>query len=167
MYMKKNLAQKRMLRNSIIVIAGVIIVVFVVQQWKGPMNEMGSAKLPAGSPVPGSAQALYNTTWVWGSMVKGTTPVTPKKAGVFTLTLTPDGKVNAKTDCNNVSGTYQVGSDGVISFSTLSSTKKFCEGSQEAEFTMGLNRVRSYTIDASGNLTLFFANDAGAMNFVQ
>lgn len=119
-----------------------------------------SRKLPEGSTPSGSPSALQNTTWVWQkTLVDGINAVSPNKPGVFTLTFGADGNLSGKTDCNGFFGSYTPGSDGFIKFGPLGSTMMYCEGSQESMFTGAIGKVNRYSLDASGNLTLFAGND--------
>ncbi len=122
------------------------------------------SKLPPGSVAPGSPELLKGTTWSWEKTVMNDdTVVTPKKADVFLVTLDEDGTVKGKTDCNNFSGSYQIGSDGVITFGPLASTKMFCENSQEADFVGPISKVKNYSLDTSGNGKLLLYFNEGLM----
>lgn len=125
-----------------------------------------SSKLPAGSEAPGTQEQLVAKPWVWtGSTLKDGTKVEPKKAGAFTINFTADGKVRGKTDCNAFSGSYFFGSDGVIVFGALASTKIYCEGAQEGVYTAELSAVSAYQV-ATDSLTLKL-QDGGTMSFRQ
>ncbi len=122
-----------------------------------------SSKLPAGSTAPGSAEAIIGSTWMWQKTVmKDATVVTPQKASAFTISLSADNTITGKTDCNGFTGTYTIGSDGVISVGPLASTKMFCEGSQETVFTGMISKVRGYIVDTK-SLTL--NTEVGVMMF--
>ena len=125
-----------------------------------------SGKLPAGTTPAGDFSLVTGTTWMWQKtlMSDGTT-ITPKEAGAFTITFSGAGKVSGKTDCNGFSGGYQVGTDGVLTFSPLASTLMFCEYSQEAVFTGMISKVNRYMIGTDGNLVLLLAVDSGSMIF--
>jgi heat shock protein HslJ/membrane-bound inhibitor of C-type lysozyme len=125
-----------------------------------------SSKLPAGSGVPGTQEQLAANSWVWtGSTLKDGTKVVPKKADAFTISFTADGKISGKTDCNAFSSSYLFGSDGVIVFSAIASTKMYCEGAQEGVYTSELGMVSAYQVSVDG-LTLKL-QDGGTMSFRQ
>ena len=124
-------------------------------------------KLPAGSAAPGNPAALVGT-WVWQKTVMSDgSVITPKKPGVFALTLTSDGRASGKTDCNGFGGDYKVGSDGVLTFGPFMSTLMYCEGSQEGEFNGPLSKAQRYSFDAAGNLTIGLEEGAGAVVFTR
>ncbi len=109
-----------------------------------------SGKLPAGSKAPGTAEELRASTWVWTKTVNADgSVVTPKKPGVFTLTFGSDARVTGKTDCNGFGGTYELGSDGIISFGPFMSTQMFCEGSQETEYSNAVYTSHHYTVSGT------------------
>lgn len=82
------------------------------------------------------------------------------------MTLTTDGKVAGTTDCNNFFGSYTLASDFFVSFGSLASTKMCCDGSQDAVFTIELQKVSGIRVDMSGNLALILS-DVSAMSFVK
>jgi heat shock protein HslJ/membrane-bound inhibitor of C-type lysozyme len=106
---------------------------------------------------------LTSGVWVWDQTFNGTGPeankggiIKPKKYGDFTLTFTVDGKVNGKTDCNGLGGTYEFG-EGKITFGPLASNLMYCEGSQEADFIKMLTNSTSsiiYAYNSTDQLTL-------------
>ncbi len=113
---------------------------------------------PAGVPILG--------TWSWQKTVMSNgTVVTPKKVDTFSITFTNDGKVEGTTDCNSFSSSYSQPATGAITFGPLASTKMFCEGSQEADFTTPFSQVRTYTV-AGTNLTLKLSG-GGTMTFIK
>jgi heat shock protein HslJ len=106
---------------------------------------------------------LTEKTWTWVKTTKGTTTTsTPKKEKAFTVTFTQTGSLQGTTDCNKFLGTY-TSSSNKISLSQLGSTKMYCEGSQENEFTATLQKITSYSIDNENNLVLTTAS--GTMVF--
>ena len=108
---------------------------------------------------------LTSGVWVWQQTLNGTGPeaakggiVKPKKYGDFTITLTPDGKVIGKTDCNGFGGTYEF-SEGKITFGPFASTLMYCEGSQEADFIKMLtNSTSSHVFGVNSEDQLTFEN---------
>ncbi len=135
-------------------------------------EETPKPKLPAGSTPPGNPSLIKGNTFVWQKTVlnasatgSGSSEVVPNKPGVFTLQFLADGRLVGKTDCNNIAGPYQIGSDGVMTFGPLSSTLMYCEGSQEEVYDNMISNVRRYTVDTSGNLTLVLDANGGVMIF--
>lgn len=108
-------------------------------------------------------KGLIQKTWTWTKTTSGTTTtVTPKKETAFTITFTETGSIQGTTDCNKFLGTYTATSNK-ISLSQLGSTKMYCEGSQEQDFTNTLQKISAYTIDKDNNLILTTAS--GTMVF--
>ncbi len=145
--------------------------VFITQNGKIVFNGStgkpvgGQGKLPAGSQAPGDPKALIGT-WIWQQTVMRDAPViTPKKAGIFTVTFGADGKLSGTTDCNNFGSEYKVASDGIMTFGPFASTLKFCADAQEAVFTSQLMSISRYSFDVDGNLIINVDNDAGSMIF--
>lgn len=101
--------------------------------------------------------------WIKIQMNDGKT-VVPKKSGQFTLTFTPDKKVIIGTDCNKMSGTYTT-KEGTLIFGPLTSTKMYCEDSQEQEFAKMVNEVVRYTFTSWGELILQTKMDSGVIVF--
>lgn len=97
--------------------------------------------------------ALVNTTWTWVTTISQGKTISPKKQDAFTMMLTANGNVNGTTDCNKFSGTYKL-STTTITFGALASTKMFCEGSQELDFTSKLQGVKKYTVDKNNILSI-------------
>lgn len=126
-----------------------------------------AGKLPAGSPLPATASELAGT-WVWqGATVGGQDVVLPSSPGAFTLTFSADNRVTGGTDCNQYGATSQLGSDGVISIHSLYSTKMFCEGAQETEYTGMLARVTRQALDPSGNLMMLVGEGEAILYFTR
>lgn len=129
-------------------------------------KEPAQGKLPDGSTAVGSFADIQDTKWIWTQTVMndGST-VLPKKPLAFTFVLSSEGNVNGTTDCNGFFGTYEAGTDGVIAFGPLASTKMFCEGAQEGEFMKTFSGITRYTFDETGNLVFLLPYDSGSMIF--
>ena len=125
-------------------------------------------KLPAGSTPPPALASVVGTKWVWTKTVASDKKITtPKKTGAFSITLAADGKVSGTTDCNGFGGTYNPGSDGILTFGPFASTLMYCDGSQEAVFTESLSNVSRMTTDAQGNLALVLKGSGRTMYFTK
>lgn len=151
---------------AVIVLLFVAAAVFsLAKTFQQGTQEIPKGKLPAGSPAPGLASDVEGTTWVWTeTILNNDTSIIPKKTGAFSITLA-DGKVTGKTDCNSFFSTYQIGSDGVISFGPIGSTKMACEGSQERDFTDFISNSSRYMLSSDGNLVLLLNMDSGSVMF--
>ncbi len=90
--------------------------------------------------------------------------VTPLKQNIFSITFKNDNTFSAKTDCNNIGGEYTV-KDNALNFSKMMSTKMYCEGSQEDDFSKMLNQTQNYLFDSKGELVLTMKFDSGSIFF--
>lgn len=152
---------------ALIVLLFIALAIFSLAKTLSLQNqqEIPKGKLPADSVPVGATSDIENVTWVWTeTIVNNDTSVIPKKTGVFSITLA-DGKVAGKTDCNSFFSTYQIGSDGIISFGPIGSTKMACEGSEEAVFTDFISKSSHYTLDTNKNLVLLLDQDSGSVMF--
>lgn len=103
-------------------------------------------------------------TWKWiNTTYNNDTELVPKEVGVFTLTFT-DGKFSATTDCNNMTGSYEV-EENKITFGAIASTRMFCEGSQEQDFSAMLGEIQSYFFTSKGELIFDLKFDTGSAVF--
>lgn len=104
-------------------------------------------------------------TWTWiNTRYNNDTELVPKQEKSFTLTFDGDGSVSATTDCNKMSGSYEL--DGnQISFGPMAMTRMFCADSQEQEFAAMLNEVQSFFFTSRGELILELKFDSGSAMF--
>lgn len=153
-------------------VALIVIVLLAIGGWyvftNGNVEEAQTpprvAENPEGEADP-SRMTLGMTTWRWirAEMNDGRT-ITPKQEGQFTLKF-ESGRVTIGTDCNSMSANYTTGVDGSISFSEIISTKMYCEGSQEMEFSQFLENTSSYHFTSRGELILDLKFDSGSVIF--
>ncbi len=113
-----------------------------------------ASSAPAGSPPAD----LIGKTW----KLTAITETVPAFQGVvpaadqakYTIEFAADGTFAAKADCNQVAGTYAVGTGGSITITPGPSTMAACPpGSMGDLFVIGLSEAASYAI-AGGQLTL-------------
>lgn len=102
--------------------------------------------------------------WSWVSASKDGKAIVLKQPSKFALTFGTDGKFSAKTDCNQMGGSY-VTKGEMLTFSNIFSTKMFCEGSQENEFADLLTNTTSYHFTSKGELILGLKSDSGTVTF--
>jgi heat shock protein HslJ len=114
-------------------------------------------------PAEVGEKSALNATWKWVEN-EGESTFTPNQKDAFTLTFEVDGGVSGTTDCNSFSGAYDVVADGSLSFGPQASTKMFCDGSQETEFSESLRRVTSYAVSGE-TLVLVIADGETRMVF--
>ncbi len=124
-----------------------------------------SQKVVATSTQP-NPNPLFGTSWSWvetillsGEHVRA--PVGDK----FVLTFGEDGHVHSSTDCNQMNGSYVIDGE-VLSFGPMMSTKMFCEGSQEGNYSEALALTNSYAFEGN-ELHLNLNRDYGMMVFVK
>lgn len=115
------------------------------------------------STTSGSSSISGDWTWQYTIMANGTKKSAPNNEK-FVLSFLKNKTVTSTTDCNNLTSTYNLKQDSII-FEPFVSTKKFCTGSFEVQYTQQLAQVASYRI-IGDELQLHLAKDAGTMFFV-
>lgn len=109
--------------------------------------------------------SLFMKDWVWQrTTYNNDTQLVPKEAGVFKLTINDSGIFNISTDCNYMSGEFDLHMNE-ISFRDMTSTMMYCEDSQEQEFAGMLSEVRSFFFTNKGELVLELKLDSGSAIF--
>ena len=104
-------------------------------------------------------------TWQWNKTIyNNDTELIPVDSKDFTLTFKENSVFSATTDCNSISGTYEI-KDNQIIFRDISSTKMFCEGSQEQDFLSMLGKVQSFFFTNRGELIFELKFDTGSSIF--
>jgi heat shock protein HslJ len=131
----------------------------------------GQTKSTLGNPDPNqdssdfSTSTLLSHTWVWKeTLMNDGTVISPKQAGVFTLTFDDQGRVSGQTDCNGFGGAYTV-TDSVLTTGEFMMTMMYCEGSQEMEFQKMLSEPVTYMLTETGDLVMMLPFDSGSVIF--
>lgn len=88
----------------------------------------------------------------------------PAHETAFTLAFRPDGRLEATTDCNRISGSYTVEACQ-LSLLPMASTRMACEGSQESLYLELLQDVEAFEFTGRGRLVLTFATRPGSISF--
>ena len=116
--------------------------------------------------VVGKESVLQDSSWRWRETVYlDAEDVMPERPEEFVIIFDKtEGSVVALTDCNSMMGEYETDGEGGLRFSEMTSTLKYCEGSQEAEFSMMLSEVERFAID-EGDLVLFLSDGDGLFIF--
>jgi heat shock protein HslJ len=145
-------------KNIIIAILAVLVVVLV-----GASACLLSKQSKSDEVL--TSKVFTGEKWQWTKTVMNNDEViTPRDSEAFSITFTEDGKLNGTTDCNNFFGAYtETGDD--LSFGPFGSTKMYCEGSQELEFTKSLGEVEKFLFTESGDLVLTLKFDSGSIIF--
>jgi heat shock protein HslJ len=103
---------------------------------------------------------LSETTWRLTRLEYAGELYQPAEGSTYTVTFAENGTLNARADCNRVTGLYS----DLASFLTLSSlvaTEAACEGrSFSDEYVAALRATRSYEVVAG---TLVFSGDNGLL----
>jgi heat shock protein HslJ/membrane-bound inhibitor of C-type lysozyme len=101
-----------------------------------PTNESHSEGNEITAPTALNVTAdLRDQTWLWKETVSATGSTTkPRSTQAFTITFRANGTLEGTTDCNRFGGSYTVAGNAIRT-GPLASTKMYCEGSQETEFT--------------------------------
>jgi heat shock protein HslJ len=132
-----------------------------------PIQQASETKgeLLEGGEADPSRMKLDMKSWVWvSSLYNDGRTVQPKKAGIFTLSLSPDGTFTATTDCNSAHGTYTA-STNTIAFGPIAMTRMYCGGSQEMDFIRSLETASGYHFTSRGQLILDLKFDSGSVTF--
>lgn len=90
-------------------------------------------------------------------------PSQPDKFGLLFNT----NQIEIQTDCNlgNATFTAEAGSSTVFTIGEIAATKMFCESAQETIYFDMFKKVERYEEAENGDLTLYFRDDAGYMEF--
>lgn len=108
---------------------------------------------------------LSSQTWTWvKTTYNNDTELIPLQAEAFSLTFKEGGTFSATTDCNSMSGAYEI-EENRITFGNMITTLMYCEGSQEQEFGVMLNEVHSFFFTDSGELVFDLKYDTGSSVF--
>ena len=105
----------------------------------------------------GSGPGLTGKTWHLTEMTDRTAtglgPL-PSAAQAYTIEFKSDGTYQAKTDCNQTSGTYTTTSDGGVTVQPGPTTLVACpEGSLSDKYIQGVTNALRYAI-VDGELTI-------------
>ncbi len=121
---------------------------------------------PTNSTARPARNQLAGTSWEWlGVEYSDGESVIPDLPEVFILNFTNQTAMSALTDCNSVRGTYKLGEQQHISFSNLSSTRMFCEDSQEEDFQAALQEAERWR-RVDDQLLLHLTDGAGTSTFM-
>ena len=111
---------------------------------------------------------IIDSTWQWAALIENepaSQSVVPNSEN-YTLTLSADGSMNIKSDCNVVNGSYTVDGNS-LTLVLGPSTMAYCgEESLDMMFNELLSNVENYTIE-NNQLVLNLKNDAGKMTFIK
>ncbi len=109
--------------------------------------------------------SLTMKPWTWiSALYNDGREIRPNMIGTFTVTFGTDGKFSATTDCNSVGGSYR-STGTTLTISDIYSTKKFCAGSQEIDFTKLLEQSIGYHFTSKGELVFYLKFDSGSVTF--
>lgn len=114
-----------------------------------------------------ATDSLAGPTWQWAVQLETSPagqPVAPDPEN-YTIEFITDGTVNVKADCRDLTGTYTVGVPLDLTINLDSPTLAACgDSSLDRVYLEYLGRISTYST-GNGELKLFFADDAGAMQF--
>ncbi len=132
-----------------------------------PVQAAGDIELPTATQADVNLErmTLFGKEWSWvRTMYNNDTIVVPAKPGVFTLTFNKDGRVNASTDCNHMTGSYSA-DERLLTIGDLAATRMYCPDSQENEFAKMLSQVSAFLFTSNGELVLELKFDSGTILF--
>lgn len=112
-----------------------------------------------------SRMTLGMKPWVWvKALYNDGREIVPKTSGKFSVTFGTEGRFSATTDCNTIAGNYVADKD-TVTFDSISSTKKYCQGSQESDFSTLLKNTETYHFTSKGELIFGLKFDSGSVIF--
>ncbi len=129
---------------------------------------LGSLALAAAASEPASSAAspLTGVTWrLVGFKGGDDRTFAPDDRARYTLRFAPDGKVQARLDCNRGMGTWTSAGPGQLALGPLALTRAMCPpGSLHDRLARDWGYVRSYVLK-DGNLYLSLLADAGIYEY--
>ena len=109
-------------------------------------------------------QSVLNKTWQWVSTITPVEKIAVSNSERYTIVLTDDGKLQARSDCNRGGGEFKI-SPGKLSFGPLMSTRMACPSDTlDGPFMRDLQRVASFFVQ-NGLLYLELPYNNGTMKF--
>lgn len=120
------------------------------------------APLPARSLDPTS---ITGTLWHWEETTAAGEKTASPAPERYTLLLLPDGRANARFDCNRGGGSFRISEPGRISFGTFATTMMACPaGSLDRRFAQDLGKASGYYVEKD-RLYLELPAEGGTMRF--
>jgi len=122
-----------------------------------------SSLVQAGGPGP----ELTGMEWMWaGTKYSNDTEASPTDPSHYTLTLSEDGTIVVRADCNMAGGTWKE-ENGRITITVTHSTRAMCPPeSLDSVFLKDLARA-AIPFFRNGNLYLDLPYDSGTMRFAR
>lgn len=121
--------------------------------------EPAPTDIPA-TPVPAiDLDQVYEVLWVLVGFGDAADPRVVERDTVITLVFSADGTVSGSSGCNNYSGTYELETDGTLSFtSPFAATMMHCPQGMEQEtaYLTALQTAQSLLITPEGRLEIFY-----------
>jgi heat shock protein HslJ len=113
-----------------------------------------------------SAGSLSGRTWQWtaGPVADAAGGPVAADPDAYTIEFLGDGTVSVRADCTTLSGTYAVGVPLDLTITVAAPAQDTCESSLDRVYLESLRRISSFSTD-NGELRLYFADNAGAMQF--
>ena len=103
-------------------------------------------------------------TWQWiETTYSGVEKVRPNVPETFQVTFQEDETFSATTDCNAVSGTFEIYDDRLL-FGPFAMTKRACPGATQQDiFVSALGEMNSYEVE--GDVLMLYGDDGITMTF--
>jgi heat shock protein HslJ len=106
---------------------------------------------------------MHRWSWIGYTDENGAEHMLPDPSP-FTLDFQDQGRFDATTDCNRMTGRY-VTEGNTLSFGDMAATRMYCEGSLETLFVSMLKEVDTYRFTGRGRLVMTFRGRSGSMTF--
>ena len=108
------------------------------------VTEVTETTVPTDVAVVHDDLTAKSWTWIYTEDVSGNIKFTPKRSEAFKMQFTED-RMSSATDCNTMGGSFIVEGQN-LSFGPLMSTLMYCDGSDEAVYSLSLGSTSSYEI---------------------
>jgi heat shock protein HslJ len=109
-------------------------------------------------------QVLGNTDWTWLRTEIAGGQIMAAPVGKFVISFDGEGNMTSTTDCNSLSGTFEVNGNQ-LTFGPFISTLMYCDGSLEGEYSGQLSKTERYIIQGQGTELRLSLSDGGVMIF--
>lgn len=168
---EKNTKKENKDLKKILIVIGVVVLaaVFLLILSVNKTHDNGGSNSGAVvSEIPqDDEEILKSRTWVWiNTQMNDDSETAPTTPGAFTATFAEEGVLSAETDCNNGTGSYELGERNSLIIGPIASTRKACiNDTNEFAYFEQLSEVGSYMIDEDERLILMLQYDSGSMIF--
>jgi heat shock protein HslJ len=129
-----------------------------------------TAGLPAGPSAPSGTGAasitdLASASWQLQSMESSGTGSVAVPVGAFTITLSPDGSLAVRADCNRCSGSYST-TERTLGVGLLACTRAYCAATAPLD-SQFLSLLQGDNVATVAGASLALQSSRGTLRFVR